>query len=312
MEHELIAPPPPYSDHHADQPPQYESTLEPATIQFPAQLNGYFQWRFTTTFHLGPSGDEKLYAVSTQASLFKSKQSLTLHDGPTEKSPAMAKVESTRYVNDKPFIISIPLRSGSESESIPMTTKVENLHPSAKRTIYTFSFPVPARSSNRPRPRHHYPHHYHNTPSHPNPPTNTKPAIPTSSTPFPSSESTPSTHPPTRLETFEWRRSYGKEVQDLAPHSFGWKLVRLARRVRGASTSRSGRPRGNTSDGREVVAVIAHNSSWSMTKGFKFGFLGTGLSGRLGRDWEVMVVMSALQLWNMDYQDQALVAGASP
>ena len=49
-----------------------------------------------------------------------------------------------------------------------------------------------------------------------------------------------------------------------------------------------------------------------MTKGFKFGFLGTGLSGRLGRDWEVMVVMSALQLWNMDYQDQALVAGASP
>ncbi|RJE22688.1 hypothetical protein PHISCL_04991 [Aspergillus sclerotialis] len=301
MEHELLAPPPPYSDHDADQPPQYE-----ATVKFPAQLNGYFQWRFTTTFHLGPSGDEKLYAVSTQASLFKSKQSLTLHDGPTEKSPVMAKVESTRYVNDKPFTISIPSRSGSES--IPITTRVENLHPSAKRTIYSFSFPVPARSSNR----HRLHYHYHNTTSNTNPPTDTKHPIPTSApSPLPSAESTPSTQNLTRLETFEWRRSYGKEIQDLAPNSFGWKLVRLSRRVRGHSTSRSGRPRGNTSDGKEVVAVIAHNSSWSMTKGFKFAFLGTGLSGRLGGDWEVMVVMSALQLWNMDYQDQALVAGAS-
>lgn len=57
--------------------------------------------------------------------------------------------------------------------------------------------------------------------------------------------------------------------------------------------------------------MIAHNSSWSMTKGIKFAFLGTGVSGRMGKDWEVMAVMSALQLWNMDYQDQAMIAGAS-
>lgn len=57
--------------------------------------------------------------------------------------------------------------------------------------------------------------------------------------------------------------------------------------------------------------MVAHNSSWSMTKGVKFAFLGSGLTGALGEEWEVMVLMSGLQLWGMDYQDQALAAGAA-
>lgn len=272
MEHQPtdLVPPPPYSD-LTDEPPLYETTIQPATLKFPASLNGYFQWKFTTTFHLGPSAEEKLYAVSTESSLFRSKQALTLHDGPTEKHPPLASAESMRYTREKPFTISIPPLPGSSSAT-PTTQTVDNIS-TVKRSTYTFTFPIP-------------------------PPTSRN-------------TSTTARKTTSHLETFEWRRSYGKEVQDLATHSYGWKLVRLSNRVRSSSTSRSRRGRGHTSDGKEVVAVVAHNSSWSMTKGVKFAFLGSGLTGALGEEWEVMVLMSGLQLWGMDYQDQALAAGAA-
>lgn len=263
----VLGPPPPYS---ADGPPHYETTLEPATLKFPASLNGYFQWRFTTTFHLGPSADKKLYAVSTQSSLFRSKQTLILHDGPSEKHRPLAWAESTRYSANKPFTVAL---ASSSPTSPPITQTVENTS-SSKRNTYAFTFPIP---------------------------------IPSPST----CASRRIAKPPTsHHETFEWRRSQGREINDLAGNSYGWKLVRLSARVRSSST-RSRRGSGATSDGREVVAVIAHNSSWSMTKGVKFAFLGTGLTGMLGEEWEAMVLMSALQLWGMDYQDQVLAAGAA-
>ncbi|KAK1597119.1 uncharacterized protein LY79DRAFT_508261 [Colletotrichum navitas] len=43
---------------------------------------------------------------------------------------------------------------------------------------------------------------------------------------------------------------------------------------------------GYSSDGKEVVAVLARSTSWSMTKTYKFAFLGTGLTGTLSEDWE--------------------------
>jgi hypothetical protein len=39
-------------------------------VGFPPAMNGYFQWKLTTTFHLGPTAEEKLYAVSTPATVF--------------------------------------------------------------------------------------------------------------------------------------------------------------------------------------------------------------------------------------------------
>lgn len=54
-----------------------------------------------------------------------------------------------------------------------------------------------------------------------------------------------------------------------------------------------------SSDGLEIVAVIAHNASMSMTKGFRFNYTTTG-NRTLGEDWEVITLVSALQLWLLD------------
>ena len=72
-----------------------------------------------------------------------------------------------------------------------------------------------------------------------------------------------------------------------------------------AGRSRKERDRGYTSDGLEVVAVIAHNASWSMTKGFRFAFKGSGLTGTFGELWEILVVLSALEMWYLDAQKSA-------
>lgn len=66
--------------------PSYnESPSTSATTKFPPAMNGYFQWKLTTTFHLGPTAEEKLYAVSTPATVSNNKPTVVLHDGPTNK-----------------------------------------------------------------------------------------------------------------------------------------------------------------------------------------------------------------------------------
>jgi len=99
-----------------------------------------------------------------------------------------------------------------------------------------------------------------------------------------------------RLEMFEWRHSYGDAIAGLGGAVDGWKLVRMDSRpppgVAGAFV-----PGGAlTSDGKEVVAVWS-DATMSMSKRAKFAFLGTGLSGFLGERWAVMVVTSALGIW---------------
>ncbi|GKT49809.1 uncharacterized protein ColSpa_09990 [Colletotrichum spaethianum] len=95
------------------------------------------------------------------------------------------------------------------------------------------------------------------------------------------------------VEEFQWRTSHGDEIKELAGHSYGWKLVRMANPQRGQQSF------GYTSDGQEVVAVLAHNMSWSVTKGYNFGFLGTGLTGTLGEEWETAAVISGFWLWHL-------------
>ncbi|KAH7016716.1 hypothetical protein EDB80DRAFT_703375 [Ilyonectria destructans] len=111
----------------------------------------------------------------------------------------------------------------------------------------------------------------------------------------------------TRRERFEWRPSRGEEVKVLDKWAWGWKLVRLGA-GEGGGGSRSERGTGKTSDGKDIVAVWAENSTWTMSKCGKFHFIGAGSTGELGEEWAFMAVMSALRLW--DYFTGTLTTGS--
>ncbi|KAK2043516.1 hypothetical protein LZ31DRAFT_524394 [Colletotrichum somersetense] len=98
-----------------------------------------------------------------------------------------------------------------------------------------------------------------------------------------------------RSERFQWRPSRGKEVRGLAGYSSGWKLVRMTSREAGVGGKRKSREEGFTSDGREVVAVIAH--TLSVRKDFVFAVLGSGCSGALGSAWETAALLSGIWRW---------------
>jgi hypothetical protein len=243
-----------------DTPSYPQSTGGPvfnATTKFPTAMNGYLEWKLSTTFHLGPTADEKLYAFSTHTNRFGNKPSVVLHEGLTDKHPVMATARGDRWGRNRPIMLSLPAHLGSQTSA----DNVEEMVPGTrKKMAHSFTF-------------------------------------------------TTSVGPKgTRKESFEWRQSHGHEIKDLAGHSFGWKLVRLMGPLNTTGGSRKQRDRGYTSDGLEVVAVIAHNASWSMTKGFRFAFMGSGLAGTLGEVWEILVVLSALELWYLDSQSSAAAA----
>lgn len=99
-------------------------------------------------------------------------------------------------------------------------------------------------------------------------------------------------------EKFEWRRSSSGAVGGLGGRAHGWKLVRLRNELPpgGMAVAGSGPPSG---DGHEVVAVCTE-SVMSVSKLWKFSFLGTGLSGALGEQWAVMAVVTGLVIWDFD------------
>ncbi|KAJ5305656.1 hypothetical protein PENANT_c041G07841 [Penicillium antarcticum] len=264
--------PPPYTEHDPQTAgrdlrnvaPSYnrltgEPTLN-ATTKFPSAMNGYFQWKLTTIFHLGPTADEKLYAVSSHTTVLSNKPSIVLHDGPTDKHPVIATARGDRWGRTRPIMLTLPTRPESQHNN----DIVEEMVPGTlKKMSHTFTF-------------------------------------------------TASVGPKgTSREAFEWRQSHGNEIKELSGHSYGWKLVRLTGPMNTAGGSRKERERGYTSDGLEVVAVIAHNASWSMTKGFRFAFMGSGLTGTLGEIWEILVVLSALEMWYLDVQSSAAAAGSA-
>ncbi|KAK1574169.1 uncharacterized protein LY79DRAFT_673096 [Colletotrichum navitas] len=98
-----------------------------------------------------------------------------------------------------------------------------------------------------------------------------------------------------RSERFQWRPSKGKEVKGLAGYSSGWKLVRLGSQEVGVGGKRKSRENGFASDGKEVVAVIAH--ALSFRKDFVFALLGSGRSGALGNAWETAALLSGIWRW---------------
>ncbi|KAI1126888.1 hypothetical protein F5Y10DRAFT_243965 [Nemania abortiva] len=116
-----------------------------------------------------------------------------------------------------------------------------------------------------------------------------------------------------RVEAFEWRHSYGPEVESLGgSRDDGWKLVRMSSSdARGAVrhtfpslylAKRYPSKVGTSSDGKEVVAVwcaAGLGRSFS-SKCMRFRFLGSGADGSLGQRWAVMAVASALAMWHND------------
>ncbi|OQE42347.1 hypothetical protein PENCOP_c004G05024 [Penicillium coprophilum] len=263
--------PPPYSEHDpqtAAEAPKYEtptyteSTSISATTKLPPVMNGYFQWKITSTFYLGPTAEEKLYAVSTPVAFLNSKPSVVLHDGPTNKHPIMATARGDKWGRRRPIAITLPPRPGSQHKHDIVVQVVPGGSLKHISPTYTFETSVGPKG--------------------------------------------------TTPESFEWRKSHGNETKELAGHSHGWKLVRLAPPVNSSvGGSRKERDCGYTSDGLEVVAIIAHNASWSMTKGFRFAFLGVGLTGTMGENWEIVVVTSALQMWLIDVQSASATTAAT-
>jgi hypothetical protein len=112
-------------------------------------------------------------------------------------------------------------------------------------------------------------------------------------------------------ERFEWRQSHGPEVTGLSSsHAWGYKLVRLesphASRPSAdePESSRRGGKRaerdvGQTSDGKDVVAVWADNMKTSMTKYVKFQLLGDALGGAMGEVFDIMAVATGLRIWQV-------------
>ncbi|KAF7302900.1 hypothetical protein MKEN_01252300 [Mycena kentingensis (nom. inval.)] len=101
----------------------------------------------------------------------------------------------------------------------------------------------------------------------------------------------------TQREYFEWRTSRGEEVRALNDSRFrsGMKLVRLTGNPGGAAASSS-------SDGKEIVAVWADQTSFSLTKVGKFEFIGSGATGEMGERFAVMAVVSCLRIWDTMFQ----------
>lgn len=252
-------PPPPFSESGeypaSEQLPPYETPryndstngstrLTAATRKFPPKMKGYFSWKSARMFYLGPSANEKLFAVSMHCGGFSGKPPLILYDGPTDKHQILASSKTEKHIMSRHLQINIPPRAENPAgTSIPFN--------SSERT-----FSVNVRGPGK------------------------EPLI----------------------QEFEWRKSVGGEIRELAGNSYGWKLVRTVGPSVAASGSRKERNLGYTSDGKEILAIVAYSVSASMSKAIKFAFMGEGLTGVNGEEWEIATVISAMWLWFLDTQ----------
>ena len=142
--------PPPYSKHdihhnhqgstNSEPTPRYDvsgsKVLRSATIKFPSAMNGYFNWKSTTTFHLGPTAEEKLFAVSLPAGLFNNKPSIILHDGPTNKHSVLPISRSDKWGRLKPIEITLCARPDTSRSSDSAERTDPFFHQSHIRSIH--------------------------------------------------------------------------------------------------------------------------------------------------------------------------------
>ncbi|KAI1770952.1 hypothetical protein F4818DRAFT_430697 [Hypoxylon cercidicola] len=109
-------------------------------------------------------------------------------------------------------------------------------------------------------------------------------------------------------ERFEWRRApRGNMAHEMFQHAKGSKLVRLGRKGPGEEQGgkRAARHVGGTSDGKEVVAVLATEQRVVPALGgkpFRFEICGSGKTGELGHHFAYVALMTALQIWYIEIQ----------
>lgn len=122
-------------------------------------------------------------------------------------------------------------------------------------------------------------------------------------------------------EKFEWRSSHGDETALLrsGKSTYGWKLVRLeSNRPTSADVKAGARVLGESSDGKEIVAVWTDDSlTWfrgaeKRVVG-KLEFTGSGAvdgDGGLGEQWKFFTLLSALHMRRRHLKDAAASAAA--
>lgn len=122
-------------------------------------------------------------------------------------------------------------------------------------------------------------------------------------------------------ERFEWRRSHGDETASLrgGKSTYGWKLIRLQSGASvGADLQEDSRVLGESSDGKEVVAVWSDDTqTWfrgaeKRVVG-KFEFIGSGAvtgDGGLGEEWKLFAALSAMHMRQVNLQ-HAQAAGTT-
>jgi hypothetical protein len=120
--------------------PAYEPSTDfgtvAATTKFSPALNGSCPWNLITTFHLGPTAEEKLYAVSSHAS-FSNKPSMVVHDNSANEHAVMAMAICGKWGRNRPVAITLASRPGSAHEH----DMVESLIPGSLNQVsptYTF------------------------------------------------------------------------------------------------------------------------------------------------------------------------------
>lgn len=305
-----VTPGPGPGAHHHPPPAQTFAQLLPASQlrprQFPPSINLYrdaFPGALQRRYFLGEHQATPLYAVAAwlssssphhhyhaapllSAASAPPSSSLVLHNGPSEDYPPLA---TTSYDNvwggRRTMHVRVPPLPGQErSDPIVVQTGTSSMLAMAGGGGLAFSFsvevPWPAAADDDDNDDN----------NNNNNATTTDPSTGARVT--------------WRKEAYEWRRSNSYAVGGLGGSSQGWKLVRLCNALPpgGLAVAGSGPPSG---DGHEVVAVCA-NAVMSMTKLWKFSFLGTGLSGVLGERWAVMAVMTGLVIWDRDSRRDGL------
>ncbi|KAI4860534.1 hypothetical protein F4820DRAFT_452842 [Hypoxylon rubiginosum] len=232
-------------------------------MEITPRLKAYFPKGYVIEkFYLGEDAHDFKYTVSNNSIDRKTKALMSLHDGPTEDSPAIATIHSpmTRDpINEVKITVQLPSHGYSaEREKTTITLFILRL---IGHTRYAFR---------------------------------TKVGQPATA----------------RVEKFEWRPSHGNEVRTIHPSAYGCKLVRVGQEGPGGGEggARKTRQSGETSDGKEVVAV------WGTTHGlvpsvlvptkkpFTFQLCGSGKTGELGEEFSIFALMTALQLYTMTEQ----------
>lgn len=238
-----------------------------APRQFPPTINLYresFPGGLQRRYHLGEHQTTPLYGVSVSAGFGALRASLVLHDGPTENHAALATVTYEHYGGR----VQVHLPPGAPAPA-PAPARAHEPVELQTPSVMTPSFGYFRFRVDVPRGG----------------------AAAAAAGP---DGTTVAWH----KEAYEWRRSNSLAIGGLGGAAQGWQLVRLADELPpgGRTVAGTGPPSG---DGHEVVAACTV-AVMSLTKLWKFCFLGTGVSGALGERWAVMAVVTGLILWNRE------------